>query len=1013
MITAMTLWPIVGARILGLIVGLLSLGIFYFTTPAFAAVSVPPKEVLILDLAQGFTSRGIGPVVPTAVRISYSKATANVSPQLIDWRALRRWDISAAGLLPGSIVQLREPSFWEHYKREIILVLALCILEAVLIVLMLWERGRRRETEQNFRSLVETTAAVPWRADVETWAFTYVGPQAVKLLGYPLEQWYEQDFWVSHLHPDDREFAVNTCLTLSKHAESFEFEYRMIASSGKTVWLHDIVKPEHRHGKPAELRGFMLDISERKQAEEALRESEERISLAANTTGLGLWVWDVERDESWVTPEGRSLFGWGESEVVNLDRFIGTLHPDDREPTRQAVLRSMQSGSDYVAEYRIVLSDGAIRWIATRGRVESDGNGSPLRLRGVSIDISERKRAEEALHESEERFRAMANTAPVMIWMSGADKLCSFFNKGWLDFTGRTLEQELGNGWAEGVHREDFDRCLGVYVNAFDARQEFTMEYRLRKYDGEYRWVLDHGVPRFSSDGTFLGYIGSCIDMTERRRAEEKFRLAVEASPSAIVMVNEQGRIVLVNVQTEQLFGYSREELIGQSVDLLVPMRFHNEHPAYRKDFSLAPEARPMGAGRDLFARRKDGSEVLVEIGLNPIHTEEGLLVLTAIVDIAERRRAEEALEKERAFLRQVIDIDPNFIFAKDREGYFTLVNQAVADAYGTTVEDLIGKTDADFNSNREEVSFFRRTDLAVIDTLEECFIPEESITDAEGKVRWLQTVKRPIIGKDGIADQVLGASTDITQRKRAESELQRNRQELAHVARLSAMGELAASLAHELNQPLTAILSNAQAAQRFLAAKQADLAEVREILKDIVQDNNRAGGIIRRMRAMIRKEELEFAPLVLASVISDVVLLIHSDAVLHNIRVSLEPPPDLPPVRGDKVQLQQVILNLLLNAFDAMKNCPVNERYVNVSLEKEGARSLRVTVRDRGTGLSLEKLDKIFQPFYTTKRDGLGMGLSISRSIIEAHSGRLWAENNPDRGATFYFTVAVETRVE
>jgi two-component system, LuxR family, sensor kinase FixL len=749
-----------------------------------------------------------------------------------------------------------------------------------------------RESEQNFRGLAETTAAVPWRADVETWVFTYVGPQAVKLLGYPLEQWYEKDFWISHLHPDDQEFAVNTYRTLSKSAGSFEFEYRMIASSGKTVWVHDIVKCEHQDGKPADLRGFMLDISERKEAEAALRESEERISLAANTTGLGLWVWDAERDEFWVTAEGRALFGWADSEPINLDRFIHTLHPDDREPTRQAVIESLQSGSDYVAEYRVVSSDGAIRWIATRGRVESDGNGNPLRLRGVSIDISERKRAEEALHESEERFRGMANTAPVMIWMSGADKLCSFFNKGWLDFTGRTLEQELGNGWAEGVHREDFDRCFGVYVNAFDARQEFTMEYRLRKYDGEYRWVLDHGVPRFASDGTFLGYIGSCIDMTERRRGEQE-------------------------------------------------------------------------------------------------------------------------LEKERRFLRQVIDIDPNFIFAKDREGRFTLVNQAVADAYGTTVNELIGKTDADFNSNHEEVNFFRRTDLAVMDTLDECFIPEESITDAAGKVRWLQTVKRPIIDKDGIADQVLGASTDITQRKRAESELQRNRQELAHVGRLSAMGELAASLAHELNQPLTAILSNAQAAQRFLAAKPSHLEEVHEILKDIVQDNSRAGEVIRRMRALVKKEALAFVPLDIAGVIRDVVALVRSDAILHSVRVVLESNGGLPPARGDRVQLQQVVLNLLLNAFDAMKELPASEREVALRAELDAAGMLAVSVCDRGIGISRAKLDKIFEPFYTTKRDGLGMGLSISRSIIEAHGGRLWVENNQERGTTFHFTVPMETKVE
>ena len=749
-----------------------------------------------------------------------------------------------------------------------------------------------RESEQNLRALVETTAAVPWLADIESWVFTYVGPQAVRLLGYPIEQWYEKDFWVSHLHPDDKEFAVNTCLALSKSAEDFEFEYRMLDASGETVWVHDIVRCEHRNGKPVELRGFMLDISERKRAEEALHESEERISLAANTAGLGLWVWDAKRDESWVTTEGRRLFGWSESEPVNLERFVHTLHPDDREPTRQAVLRSLQNGSDYVAEYRVVLSGGAIRWIATRGRIELDGDGSPIRLRGVSIDITERKSADEALRESEARFHTMADTAPVMIWMAGTDKLCTFLNKGWLDFTGRTLEQELGNGWAEGVHPEDFDRCLEVYANAFNARQEFTVEYRLRRYDGEYCWVLDHGVPRFESDGKFVGYIGTAIDITESKRAEK-------------------------------------------------------------------------------------------------------------------------TLEKEREFLRQVIDIDPNFIFAKDREGRFTLVNQAVADAYGTTVEDLIGKTDADFNPNREEVEFFHRMDLEVIDTLKERFIPEEHLTDAQGNVRWLQTVKRPIIDKDGSANQILGASTDITGRKQAETELQHNRQELAHVTRISTMGELAASLAHELNQPLTAILSNAQAAQRFMAANPADLEEVREILKDIVQDDSRASEVIQRMRALVKKEEVAFVPLDLGEIIRDVARLVHSDAALLNVDIALELYPNLPTVQGDRVQLQQVVLNLLLNAFDAMKDCPVNERRVVLQAEQEGARMTKVAVRDRGPGLRGDKLDKIFQPFYTTKRDGLGMGLSISRSIIEDHGGSLWAENNPDRGATFCFTVPVGQKEE
>ena len=500
-------------------------------------------------------------------------------------------------------------------------------------------------------------------------------------------------------------------------------------------------------------------INERREKEEALQESEERVMLAASAGKLGLWFWDVPRDEIWIAQGLRALFGWAESEPVGFKRFMETVHPEDRERVRAGVSWALQGGGDHVVEYRIVLSDGSIRWLVTRARVELDGDKRPARVRGVSIDITERKLIDEALRESEARFRAMANTAPVMIWMSDTDKLRSFFNKGWLEFTGRSLARELGNGWTAGIHPDDFDHCVGICVNAFDARQEFTMEYRLRRFDGEYCWVLDHGVPRFESDGTFLGYIGTAIDMTDR---------------------------------------------------------------------------------------------------------------------------------------------------------------------------------------------------------------------------------------------------------KRTESELQRQRGELAHLTRISTMGELAASLAHELNQPLTAILSNAQAAQRFLAAQPADVKELREILKDIVQDDSRASEVIQRMRALVKKEEVVFAPLDLAGVIRDVAALINSDAILHGVRILLELNPGLPPARGDKVQLQQVVLNLLLNAFDAMKDCPANEREVKVRAETTEAGLLRLAVRDCGAGLNGDHLDKIFQPFYTTKRDGLGMGLSISRSIVEAHGGRLWAENNPDRGATFYCTLCV-----
>ena len=239
--------------------------------------------------------------------------------------------------------------------------------------------------------------------------------------------------------------------------------------------------------------------------------------------------------------------------------------------------------------------------------------------------------------------------------------------------------------------------------------------------------------------------------------------------------------------------------------------------------------------------------------------------------------------------------------------------------------------------------------------------------------------------------------------------ELHRNRQELAHLTRVSTMGQLASSLAHELNQPLTAILSNVQAAQRFMATDPIDLGEVREILNDIVQADYRASEVIRRIRAVVKKGDLEVAPLELASVIRDVILLVHSDAIVRGTRVTLDIDGVLPPVRGDKVQFQQVILNLLLNAFDAMNDVPPLDRAVSIALRAENDDMVCIAVRDRGHGLTSDKLDEIFKPFFTSKPQGLGLGLSISRSIVDMHRGRLWAENNTDRGATFYVTLPAD----
>jgi two-component system, LuxR family, sensor kinase FixL len=246
---------------------------------------------------------------------------------------------------------------------------------------------------------------------------------------------------------------------------------------------------------------------------------------------------------------------------------------------------------------------------------------------------------------------------------------------------------------------------------------------------------------------------------------------------------------------------------------------------------------------------------------------------------------------------------------------------------------------------------------------------------------------------------------------KTEKHELIRIHHQLAHLMRVSALGELAGSLAHELNQPLTAILSNAQAAQRFMAMDPINLAELRETLRDLVQDNRRASEVIRKIRTFVKKGEPESAFLDVATLLSDVALLVHSDAIVRGIRVTVSERGSLPAIQGDKVQLEQVVLNLLLNAFDATESSLKSERVVSLDVSLLPSGTIRVAVQDFGTGIAPGAIDKLFTPFFTSKRDGLGLGLSISRSIIEMHGGSIWAENNKGRGATFYFTLPLRNK--
>jgi PAS domain S-box-containing protein len=608
-------------------------------------------------------------------------------------------------------------------------------------------------------------------------------------------------------------------------------------------------------------------------------------------------------------------------------------------------------------------------------------------------------------------------TIPALVICALPDGTIEFVNRAWQEYTGYSPKTLNDSGWRSIIHADDFGKFVGEWNIALSSGRSFETEARIQRSNGQYRWFsvkkalavlgTKDRQPSLRTLVAFEDIDAQKQSQIKLQESEARYRLLIETASDAVISADENGAITFANPSTMRIFGYPPSDLIGKALTVLMPKSLRSAYQEGLRRYLSTGKRQLNWRGIELIGLRKDGQEFPVSVSLGEL-SKDGHSVFTAFVrDISEQKRAEESLRRTHSYLAQAESLAGIGTFAWEVPGRRPLYLS----------EEWYRIYDFDpkhgMPSWEQYLQRIQPDDLGGLKEASDRAIAEKSHYDIEfrivvpgGKIKFLHAVGEPVFGPTRELQQFVGVVMDVTESRRTEEERERLRRaqaELTYVNRVSTMGELTASLAHEIKQPIGAAVTNAEACFRLLDRDQPDILEAREAALEMVKDARRAADIIDRVRLLYQRGSSQLVAVEVNEVIQEMVMMLQNEANRHSVAIRTDLARGLPRVTADRVQLQQVLMNLILNSIEAMRGTS-GELDIKSRLADGG--QLLISITDTGVGLPTENTEQIFNPFFTTKPQGTGLGLAITRSIVEAHGGRIWATANSNRGATFHFTL-------